>query len=110
MPQHVHLPRQEVDALQCGPVMNLGVGAIAQLTEPAPQVGGALRGRVCFQALGFLAGLAVNRLKLLPAAGAGLGVRNRVPYFFFRPVVESLDGCLKKRASREASRSIMSRI
>jgi hypothetical protein len=102
MPQNVHLPGQEVDALQCGPVVDLGVGAIAQLTEPAPQVAGAFRGRVCSQALGFLAGLAVNRLELLPAAGAGLGVRDRVRYFFFRPVVESLDGFLKKRASFEA--------
>lgn len=109
MPQHVHLPGQEVNALQCGPVMNLGKRAIAQLTEPAPQVAGAFRWRVCSQALGFLAGLAVNRLKLLPAAGAGLGVGDGVPYFFFRPVVESLDGFLKKRASREAWRSIMSR-
>lgn len=102
MPQNVHFPGQEVDSLQCGPVVDLGVGAIAQLTEPAPQVGGAIRRRICFQALGFLAGLAVNRLKLLPAAGAGLGVGNRVPYFRFRPLVEPVDGFLKKRASFEA--------
>ena len=98
-----------MDTLQRGPVVEFGVGAIAQFAEPAPQVSGAGRGWFCLQRAGLFAGLLVDRLQLLALADAGLGVGRGLPYFFFRPLVESVDGFLKKRASREAWRSIMSR-
>lgn len=64
-----------MDLLQCCPVMDLGVGAIAQLTEPPPEVFQTFRGLLNLQALGFLAGLLPDLLQSLALAGAGLGVR-----------------------------------
>ncbi|MAC14278.1 MAG: hypothetical protein CL539_06305 [Alcanivorax sp.] len=63
-----------MDLLQCCPVMDLGVGAIAQLTEPPPEVLHTFRGRLNLQALGFLAGLLPDLFQSLALAGTGLGV------------------------------------
>jgi hypothetical protein len=54
--------------------MDLGVGAIAQLTEPAPEVFQTFRGRFNLQALGFVAGLLPDLFQSLALAGTGLGV------------------------------------
>jgi len=56
-------------------MVDLGIGAIAQLTEPPPEVLHTFRGRLNLQALGFLAGLLPDLLQSLALAGSGLGVR-----------------------------------
>jgi hypothetical protein len=56
-------------------MVDLGIGAIAQLTEPVPEVFKPLRGWLQLQALGFFAGLLPDLLQSLALAGSGLGVR-----------------------------------
>ncbi len=79
--------------------MDFGVGALAQVAEPLPEVLGALWGRVQLQAFGFIAGLFPDLLQLVPVRCTGFGIGKGLRYFCFRPVVESLDGFPKKRAS-----------
>jgi hypothetical protein len=55
-------------------MVDLGIGAIAQLAEPPPEVLHTFRGRLNLQAFGFVAGLLPDLLQSFSLTGAGLGV------------------------------------